>query len=139
MSRFLVGLSVKISRSDGEKRSASRLNGASNAFTQPFWSRRTGRVHSATVTSANGEKSTAMVEWYERKICRGKEVGGNWLHTTPSSLLTSSRLMRSRSRWPSYVPLIRSCWTTSTRCWAPLRPPPVLPLTRSVLGPCCHE
>ncbi|XP_056913919.1 kinesin-like protein KIF2C isoform X1 [Takifugu flavidus] len=49
LSRFLVGLSVKISRSDG-------------------------RVHSATVTSANGDKCTAMVEWYERKICRGKEI-----------------------------------------------------------------
>lgn len=32
LSRFLVGLSVKISRSDGEKSSASRPNGAWNAF-----------------------------------------------------------------------------------------------------------
>lgn len=49
LSRLLVGLSVQISRSDG-------------------------RVHSATVKSADAIKSTVMVEWYERKICRGKEV-----------------------------------------------------------------
>uniref|UniRef100_A0A674MHS3 Kinesin-like protein n=1 Tax=Takifugu rubripes TaxID=31033 RepID=A0A674MHS3_TAKRU len=78
LSRFLVGLSVKISRSDG-------------------------RVHSATVTSANGDKCTAMVEWYERKICRGKEVGGNAACTqyraaTSLRFLTSTHLMRSRSR-----------------------------------------
>lgn len=41
----------------------------------------TGRVHSATVTSADDVKSTAMVEWYERKICRGKEVSGSYLET----------------------------------------------------------
>uniref|UniRef100_H3DCR2 Kinesin-like protein n=1 Tax=Tetraodon nigroviridis TaxID=99883 RepID=H3DCR2_TETNG len=49
LSRFLVGLSVQISRSDG-------------------------RVHTATVRSVDVVKSTAMVEWYERKISRGKEV-----------------------------------------------------------------
>lgn len=49
LSRLLVGLSVQISRSDG-------------------------RVHLATVKSVNVVKSTAMVEWHERNICRGKEV-----------------------------------------------------------------
>ncbi|XP_042353644.1 kinesin-like protein KIF2C isoform X2 [Plectropomus leopardus] len=49
MSRLLVGLSVKISRSDG-------------------------RVHLATVKSVDTVKSTVMVEWVERNICRGKEV-----------------------------------------------------------------
>ncbi|XP_028988844.1 kinesin-like protein KIF2C isoform X3 [Betta splendens] len=49
LSRLLVGLSVHISRSDG-------------------------RVHLAKVKSVDLVKSTVMVEWYERKICRGKEV-----------------------------------------------------------------
>ncbi|XP_062261311.1 kinesin-like protein KIF2C isoform X2 [Platichthys flesus] len=49
LSRLLVGLSVQISRSDG-------------------------RVHLATVKSVEAAKSTVMVEWYERNICRGKEV-----------------------------------------------------------------
>lgn len=33
-----------------------------------------GRVHLATVKSVDTVKSTVMVEWHERKICRGKEV-----------------------------------------------------------------
>ncbi|XP_060940716.1 kinesin-like protein KIF2C [Limanda limanda] len=49
LSRFIVGLSVQISRSDG-------------------------RVHLAKVKSVDPAKSTLMVEWYERNICRGKEV-----------------------------------------------------------------
>ncbi|XP_044075096.1 kinesin-like protein KIF2C isoform X2 [Siniperca chuatsi] len=49
LSRLLVGLSVQISRSDG-------------------------RVHLATVKSVDAVKSTVMVEWHERNICRGKEV-----------------------------------------------------------------
>ncbi|XP_034468951.1 kinesin-like protein KIF2C isoform X2 [Hippoglossus hippoglossus] len=49
LSKLLVGLSVQISRSDG-------------------------RVHLATVKSVDAAKSTVMVEWYERNICRGKEV-----------------------------------------------------------------
>ncbi|XP_030257465.1 kinesin-like protein KIF2C isoform X2 [Sparus aurata] len=49
LTRLLVGLSVQISRSDG-------------------------RVHPATVKSVDGDKSTVMVEWNERNICRGKEV-----------------------------------------------------------------
>uniref|UniRef100_A0A8C4GG54 Kinesin-like protein n=1 Tax=Dicentrarchus labrax TaxID=13489 RepID=A0A8C4GG54_DICLA len=49
LSRLLVGLSVKISRSDG-------------------------RVHLATVKSVDAVKSTVMVEWAERNNCRGKEV-----------------------------------------------------------------
>ncbi|XP_062413930.1 kinesin-like protein KIF2C isoform X2 [Pungitius pungitius] len=49
LSRLLIDLSVKISRSDG-------------------------RVHLATVKSVDSAKSTVMVEWNERNICRGKEV-----------------------------------------------------------------
>uniref|UniRef100_A0A671XMD9 Kinesin-like protein n=1 Tax=Sparus aurata TaxID=8175 RepID=A0A671XMD9_SPAAU len=49
LTRLLVGLSVQISRSDG-------------------------RVHPATVKSVDGDKSTVMVEWNERNICRGKEA-----------------------------------------------------------------
>ena len=33
-----------------------------------------GRVHLATVKSADAVKSSVMVEWHERNICRGKEV-----------------------------------------------------------------
>ncbi|XP_008332204.1 kinesin-like protein KIF2C isoform X2 [Cynoglossus semilaevis] len=49
LSRFLVGLSVQISRSDG-------------------------RVHLATVKSVDMVKSVVMVEWHERNTYRGKEV-----------------------------------------------------------------
>ncbi|XP_038145261.1 kinesin-like protein KIF2C isoform X2 [Cyprinodon tularosa] len=49
LARLLVGLSIQISRSDG-------------------------RVHSAIIKSVEPSKSTVMVEWTERKICRGKEI-----------------------------------------------------------------
>ncbi|XP_072220205.1 kinesin-like protein KIF2C isoform X2 [Leuresthes tenuis] len=49
LSRLLVGLSVQISRSDG-------------------------RVHSATVKSVDGVKCTAMVDWFEHNMLRGKEL-----------------------------------------------------------------
>ncbi|KAM4605268.1 kinesin-like protein KIF2C [Polymixia lowei] len=49
LARLLVGLSVQISRSDG-------------------------RVHHASVKTVDSVNSTVMVEWYERNICRGKEV-----------------------------------------------------------------
>ncbi|XP_076000574.1 kinesin-like protein KIF2C isoform X2 [Genypterus blacodes] len=62
MSRLLVGLSVQIARSDG-------------------------RVHPAIVKSVDIEKSTAMLEWMERKICRGKEVELRELCTLNPELL----------------------------------------------------
>ncbi|XP_041658424.1 kinesin-like protein KIF2C isoform X2 [Cheilinus undulatus] len=62
LSKVLVGLSVQISRSDG-------------------------RVHSATVKSVDAAKSTVMVEWHERKICRGKEVEVSELCTLNPELL----------------------------------------------------
>uniref|UniRef100_A0A3B5L4J2 Kinesin-like protein n=1 Tax=Xiphophorus couchianus TaxID=32473 RepID=A0A3B5L4J2_9TELE len=37
--------------------------------------RHPGRIHSATVKSVDTFKSTAMVEWQERKMSRGKEFG----------------------------------------------------------------
>ncbi|KAM9500784.1 kinesin-like protein KIF2C isoform 2-T2 [Clarias gariepinus] len=46
---FLVGLAVKISRSDG-------------------------RVHSATVKSVHATKSTVHVEWTENEVTKGKEI-----------------------------------------------------------------
>uniref|UniRef100_A0AAQ4RWX2 Kinesin-like protein KIF2A-like N-terminal domain-containing protein n=1 Tax=Gasterosteus aculeatus aculeatus TaxID=481459 RepID=A0AAQ4RWX2_GASAC len=49
LSRLLIELSVKISRSDG-------------------------RVHMATVKSVDAVRSRVMVEWNERNICRGKEL-----------------------------------------------------------------
>lgn len=62
LSRLLVGLSVQICRSDG-------------------------RVHSASVKSVDAVKSTAMVEWHERNICRGKEVEMSELcHLNPELL-----------------------------------------------------
>ncbi|KAM3603767.1 uncharacterized protein V6R79_001743 [Siganus canaliculatus] len=62
LSRLLVGLSVQISRSDG-------------------------RVHPATVKSVDAVKSTVMVEWHERNICRGKEVEVSELCTLNPELL----------------------------------------------------
>ncbi|CAJ1072203.1 kinesin-like protein KIF2C isoform X2 [Xyrichtys novacula] len=62
LSRALVGLSVQISRSDG-------------------------RVHSATVKTVDSVKSVVMVEWQERKICRGKEVDISELCTLNPELL----------------------------------------------------
>ncbi|XP_020499390.2 kinesin-like protein KIF2C isoform X1 [Labrus bergylta] len=62
LSKVLVGLSVQISRSDG-------------------------RVHSATVKSFDGVKSAVMVEWLERKMCRGKEVEVSELCTLNPELL----------------------------------------------------
>ncbi|XP_051263193.1 kinesin-like protein KIF2C isoform X2 [Dicentrarchus labrax] len=62
LSRLLVGLSVKISRSDG-------------------------RVHLATVKSVDAVKSTVMVEWAERNNCRGKEVEVSELCTLNPELL----------------------------------------------------
>ncbi|KAK9539204.1 hypothetical protein VZT92_004324 [Zoarces viviparus] len=62
LSRLLVELSVKISRSDG-------------------------RVHLATVKSVNTVKSVVMVEWYERNICRGKEVEVSELCTLNPELI----------------------------------------------------
>ncbi|XP_037643018.1 kinesin-like protein KIF2C isoform X1 [Sebastes umbrosus] len=62
LSRLLVGLSVKIGRSDG-------------------------RVHLATVKSVDTVKSAVMVEWNERKICRGKEVEVSELCTLNPELL----------------------------------------------------
>ncbi|XP_054482949.1 kinesin-like protein KIF2C [Anoplopoma fimbria] len=62
LSRLLMGLSVKISRSDG-------------------------RVHLATVKSVDAVRSTVMVEWNERNICRGKEFEVNELCTLNPELL----------------------------------------------------
>ncbi|KAK1878910.1 Kinesin-like protein KIF2C [Dissostichus eleginoides] len=62
LSRLLVGLSVKIIRSDG-------------------------RVHLATVKSTDSVKSVVMVEWNERNVCRGKEVDLSELSTLNPELL----------------------------------------------------
>uniref|UniRef100_A0A8C7YAJ7 Kinesin-like protein n=1 Tax=Oryzias sinensis TaxID=183150 RepID=A0A8C7YAJ7_9TELE len=75
LSRLLVGLSIQISRSDG-------------------------RVHSATVKSVDAVKSTAMVEWLERNVCRGKEVRQTCLFQPPAPGLTPSTTIRSSSAHP---------------------------------------
>ncbi|XP_062849075.1 kinesin-like protein KIF2C isoform X2 [Trichomycterus rosablanca] len=49
VAKLLVGLAVKISRSDG-------------------------RVHSATVKTVNPAKSTVHVEWTEKDVTKGKEI-----------------------------------------------------------------
>ncbi|CAG5896730.1 kinesin-like protein KIF2C isoform 2-T3 [Menidia menidia] len=75
LSRLLMGLSVQISRSDG-------------------------RVHSATVKSVDNVKSTAMVEWYERNICRGKEVEVSELCTLNPELLEHINTATSKAAEP---------------------------------------
>ncbi|GLD58513.1 kinesin-like protein KIF2C isoform X2 [Lates japonicus] len=75
LSRFLVGLSVQISRSDG-------------------------RVHLATVKSVDTVKSTVMVEWQERKICRGKEVEVSELCTLNPELLDHINAVTSKAADP---------------------------------------
>ncbi|XP_061588236.1 kinesin-like protein KIF2C isoform X2 [Cololabis saira] len=76
LSRLLVGLSVQISRSDG-------------------------RVHSATVTTVDATKSTAMVEWLERKITRGKEVEINELCTLNPELLNQINAVSEKAAAPT--------------------------------------
>ncbi|KAG7229310.1 hypothetical protein INR49_012968 [Caranx melampygus] len=75
LSRLLVGLSVQISRSDG-------------------------RVHLATVKSVDTVKSTVMVEWHERNICRGKEVEVSELCTLNPELLDHINAVNSRAADP---------------------------------------
>ncbi|XP_029560698.1 kinesin-like protein KIF2C isoform X3 [Salmo trutta] len=54
MANLLVGLSVNIQRSDG-------------------------RVHPANVKTVDSTKRTVMVEWFEKSVCRGKELEMNEL------------------------------------------------------------
>ncbi|XP_059201017.1 kinesin-like protein KIF2C isoform X1 [Centropristis striata] len=75
LSRLLVGLSVKISRSDG-------------------------RVHLATVKSVDAAKSTVMVEWDERKITRGKEVEVNELCILNPELLDHIKAVANHTTDP---------------------------------------
>ncbi|XP_070701000.1 kinesin-like protein KIF2C [Pempheris klunzingeri] len=75
LSRLLVGLSVQISRSDG-------------------------RVHPATVKSVDTVKSTVMVEWHERKICRGKEVEVSELTTLNPELLDHINAVANKAADP---------------------------------------
>ncbi|XP_040911089.1 kinesin-like protein KIF2C isoform X1 [Toxotes jaculatrix] len=72
LSRLLVGLSVQISRSDG-------------------------RVHLATVKSVDTVKSTVMVEWQERNICRGKEVEVSELCTLNPELLNHINALTNKA------------------------------------------
>ncbi|KAK6310658.1 hypothetical protein J4Q44_G00187130 [Coregonus suidteri] len=91
MSKLLVGLSVNIQRSDG-------------------------RVHPANVKSVDSTKRTVMVEWFEKSVCRGKELEMNELwplnealfeHMKPTSTSAppekkyESRLRSSRIPAPS--------------------------------------
>uniref|UniRef100_A0A669F445 Kinesin-like protein n=1 Tax=Oreochromis niloticus TaxID=8128 RepID=A0A669F445_ORENI len=78
LSRLLVGLSVQISRSDG-------------------------RVHSATVKSV--DRSTVMVEWHERNMCRGKGIDLSELCIlNPEFLDPINSITNSTPDPPTHVP-----------------------------------
>ncbi|XP_027877155.1 kinesin-like protein KIF2C isoform X1 [Xiphophorus couchianus] len=77
--RRLVGLSVQISRSDG-------------------------RIHSATVKSVDTFKSTAMVEWQERKMSRGKEIEISELCHLNPELLDHVNAATGAAELPSAAP-----------------------------------
>ncbi|KAM4728130.1 kinesin-like protein KIF2C [Anableps anableps] len=79
LSRLLVGLSVQISRSDG-------------------------RIHSAIVKSVDAVKSTAMVEWQERQICRGKEIEIKELCHLNPELLDHVNAATKAAEMPTAVP-----------------------------------
>ncbi|CAB1317524.1 unnamed protein product [Coregonus sp. 'balchen'] len=91
MTNLLVGLSVNIQRSDG-------------------------RVHPANVKAVDSTKSTVKVEWFEKSVCRGKELEMNELWSlneelfehmksattpTPGEKKYESRLRSSRIPAPS--------------------------------------
>ncbi|XP_035491071.1 kinesin-like protein KIF2C isoform X2 [Scophthalmus maximus] len=78
LSRLLGGLSVQISRSDG-------------------------RVHLATVKSVDTVKSTVMVEWHERNICRGKEVEVSELCSLNPELLDHVNSVTNKAAHPPTV------------------------------------
>ncbi|XP_054889813.1 kinesin-like protein KIF2C isoform X1 [Poeciliopsis prolifica] len=79
LSRLLTGLSVQISRSDG-------------------------RIHSAIVKSVDAFKSTAMVEWQERKISRGKEIEISELCHLNPELLDHVNAATRAAELPSAAP-----------------------------------
>uniref|UniRef100_A0A671RS43 Kinesin-like protein n=1 Tax=Sinocyclocheilus anshuiensis TaxID=1608454 RepID=A0A671RS43_9TELE len=77
LSKLLIGLAVNISRSDG-------------------------RIHSATVKTANVTKSTVNVEWAEKGITKGKEVDMDELKQLNSDLM--QHLQPSRQEKPESAP-----------------------------------
>uniref|UniRef100_A0A3Q3X9G5 Kinesin-like protein n=1 Tax=Mola mola TaxID=94237 RepID=A0A3Q3X9G5_MOLML len=89
LSRLLVGLSVQISRSDG-------------------------RVHPATVKSVDADKSTAMVEWHERNICRGKEVEVSELCTLNPELLDHINNVTNKAANPAHPVLEKNLETVKS-------------------------
>ncbi|XP_058251033.1 kinesin-like protein KIF2C isoform X2 [Hemibagrus wyckioides] len=74
---LLVGLAVKISRSDG-------------------------RVHSATVKTVNATKSTVHVEWNEKEVTKGKEIDFGDIYHLNAELL--EYLQTSKQAGPSTAP-----------------------------------
>ncbi|KAK2860765.1 hypothetical protein Q7C36_004931 [Tachysurus vachellii] len=74
---LLVGIAVKISRSDG-------------------------RVHSATVKTVNATKSTVHVEWNEKEVTKGKEVDFSDIWRLNADLL--EYLQTSKQAGPSTAP-----------------------------------
>uniref|UniRef100_A0A672MSN4 Kinesin-like protein n=1 Tax=Sinocyclocheilus grahami TaxID=75366 RepID=A0A672MSN4_SINGR len=83
LSKLLIGLAVNISRSDG-------------------------RIHSATVKTANVTKSTVNVEWAEKGITKGKEVGTEFVVDMDELKQLNSDLMQhlqpSRQEKPESAP-----------------------------------
>ncbi|XP_010889645.2 kinesin-like protein KIF2C isoform X2 [Esox lucius] len=110
ITNILVGLSVNIQRSDG-------------------------RVHPANVKSVDSTKSSVMVEWFEKSVCRGKELELSEILSLNKELFEhmklasasapasekkyESRLRSSRIPAPSALPLPRK----STRQTCVFRPP----------------
>ncbi|KAF4089773.1 hypothetical protein AMELA_G00070210 [Ameiurus melas] len=81
---FLVGLAVKISRSDG-------------------------RVHNATVKTVNATKSTVHVEWNEKEVIKGKEIDLSEICCLNADLI--EYLQSSNQAGPSSAPAPNPAWS----------------------------
>uniref|UniRef100_A0A3B5KXB5 Kinesin-like protein n=1 Tax=Xiphophorus couchianus TaxID=32473 RepID=A0A3B5KXB5_9TELE len=66
--------------------------------------RHPGRIHSATVKSVDTFKSTAMVEWQERKMSRGKEIEISELCHLNPELLDHVNAATGAAELPSAAP-----------------------------------
>ncbi|XP_038859329.1 kinesin-like protein KIF2C isoform X5 [Salvelinus namaycush] len=117
MANLLVGLSVNIQRSDG-------------------------RVHPANVKSVDSTKRTVTVEWFEKSVCRGKELEINELwslneelfeHMKPTSIpAPPEKKFESRLR-SSGVPAPSSRVPNRERKRNSQRPTAVLPPVNEAL------
>uniref|UniRef100_A0A8C2PQU9 Kinesin-like protein n=2 Tax=Cyprinus carpio TaxID=7962 RepID=A0A8C2PQU9_CYPCA len=72
LSKLLIGLAVNISRSDG-------------------------RIHSATVKTVSATKCTVNVEWAEKGMTKGKEVGHRMSQVSEMNKMANKRLSLARN------------------------------------------